>query len=553
MVYFKSISFKNLLSFGNKITTINFDKGNTLITGDNGNGKSAILDALFFALFGKSMRKGNNASLINRRNNKDLYVECIFKVNGKEYLIKRGLKPKIFRIYINDKEMDSNASVHETQAYVEKIIGMNQDSFRQIVVLGITDFTPFMRLNPNQRRTVIEQILDIEIFGELNKLIKSDTSHIKSQLQNNTHKIDLVNNSLNVHRKHLQEIKYHIDNEDISDEIELLESQINEIGINNEFLHKELSISHNDIDLNEIKTIHQKSVLKKQHLNKSIINLKHLDAECPLCLNPIDEQYKESLINQNDKQISLLDNNIFQMNEIINNINIEHKRIKHINENIDKNNRSVTKLINEIKVLRAKTPVNDNTKAIIEEIDKLREEVITLENEKRIIINEKESLNILDTMLCDSGVKRHIIKKYLPFLNKQINQYIKVFDFPIVLKLDEVFNEEVWINGRGTDGYRGFSEGEKLRIDLSILFSLRDLAKEKNCVATNLLVFDEMDFSLDYTGLRSFLDIILGTDKNLSIMMISHKNEMKDEFREEFDNSIIVDKGKTGFSKINFL
>jgi DNA repair exonuclease SbcCD ATPase subunit len=554
MVIFKSIAFKNLLSFGNTTTTVSFDKGNTLVTGENGNGKSAILDALFFALFGKSMRKGKNGALINRRNKRDLYVECIFEVNGKEYTIKRGLSPKIFKIFINASEMDSNASVHDTQGFIERIIGMNQDSFRQIVVLGITDFTPFMKLNPNQRRTVVEQILDIEIFGELNKLLKTDYADIRKKIVNQDHKIDLTKNSMEVNLRHLKELEINADSEILSN-IAKCETQIAELGTNTDFLHNELSTANmdNNIDINELTNVHQKTTIKKQNLTKNINNLRNINAQCPTCFNDIDDQYKHNLISEHNAEINLLDDNLSKMKDMIEVIKIEHNRIKHIQNNIDKNNANVKTLITQIKVLTSHSSTQDNTVNIVKEIDKLREDLILLENKKRALLSEKESINVLDSMLCDTGVKRHIIKKYLPYLNQQINKYLQVFDFPIKFELDELFNEEVLLNGRETDGYRGFSEGEKLRIDLSILFSLRDLAKEKNCVSTNLLVFDEMDFSLDYNGLRSFLDIILGSDRDLSIMMISHKNEMKDEFREEFDNSILVEKGKNGFSTLEII
>ena len=555
MVTFKSISFKNLLSFGNNTTYISFDSGNTLITGENGNGKSAILDALFFALFGKSMRKGKNAALINRRNKKDLYIECQFDVNNKKYLIKRGLSPKIFKVLINGMEMDSNASVYDTQDFIERVLGMNQDSFRQIVVLGISDFTPFMKLNPNQRRNVIEQILDIEIFGELTKLLRGDSGEIRKKLIQQDHKIDLIKNSMDVNLNHLKELESNADTAILS-KIEKCETQIAELGSNNDFLHNEMSTANgnnDNINLSELNVIYQKTSIKKQNLNNNISKLTNIDAQCPTCFNKIDSKYKHTIITDHTNQINMLDDNLTKMRSMIDVIKIEHDRINHTQHNIDKNNSAIDSLVTEIKLLTAHSPSQEGVNKVLNEIDNLRQNVITLENVKRAILQEREAVNVLDSMLCDNGVKRHIIKKYLPYLNQQINKYLQVFDFPIKFKLDERFNEEVILNGRETDGYHGFSEGEKLRMDLSILFSLRDLAKEKNCVSTNLLVFDEMDFSLDYNGLRSFLDIILGSDKDLSIMMISHKNEMKDEFREEFDNSIFVEKSKTGFSTLEFI
>ena len=552
MVSFKYIKYKNLLSYGNSFTTVNFNKGNTLIVGENGDGKSAILDSLFFALFGKSIRKGNNDSLVNRRNKKDLVVHCEFEINGTSYTIYRGLKPKIFKIFIDGEERKSDASVYDTQEYVEHVLGMNQDSFRQIVMLAITDFTPFMKLNPSQRRKVIEQILDIEIFGELNKLIRGDFSEVKKQLNYIDHEIDLIKNSMNINLRHLKEQQDHNEenNSQILAQISKCEDQLVELGANNDFLHNEMASSKNTDHVDYLKDLFNKTEMRKHHLSKDITNLECLDAECPVCFSPIEENYKETLLSDKRSKYEELGKNILSMKGMLDEIITEHNRKLHIQRNIEGNTKFIETILDKIEKLSTNSPKNLDNQRLVLEIKELREKLITLENDKRSMYREKESLQVLDTMLCDNGVKKNIIKKYLPYLNQRVNIYLQHFDFPIKLELDELFDETITLNGRETNGYKGFSEGEKLRIDLSLLFSLRDLAKEKNCVSTNLLIMDEMDFSLDSVGLRSLMDILLMGKGTISTFVITHKAEMKNEFSEEFDEILTVEKTSSGFSEI---
>ena len=567
MITFKKIKYKNFLSTGNSWTEIDFQEHNTnLIIGTNGAGKSSMLDALTFVLFNKPFRKINKPQLINTTNERECLVEIEFSVNSRDYLVRRGIKPNVFDIEVNGNPLHKEADDRANQRILEEnILKVNYKSFTQIVILGSSTFVPFMQLTTANRREVIEDLLDIRIFSAMNNLIKDKIRVMKEQSKS----LDLKK-------------------ENVKDKIEMQENFINEleergnanINANNKkitTLDKEIvAYMKENSSLEEsifgyIKE--QKSVTgagdKLVKLNNlrgklsqkvSTITKEHKffteNTECPTCGQNIEEEFRLNRISDAQNTAKELKDGYEELEKTIKfeqererQFNSLSKEITKLNNDISKNNTRISGCQRQIRDLESEVQriteqvANRNT-----EHEKLAEFKVILQNtidslsEKR---TEMLNYDFAYSLLKDDGVKTKIIKKYLPFINQQVNRYLQMMDFYINFNLDGEFNETVKSPIHEDFSYSSFSEGEKMRIDLALLFTWREVARVKNSVNTNLLIMDEVfDSSLDGFGTEEFLKIIRYVIKGANIFVISHKSDLHDKF----DNVIKFDKIK-GFSR----
>jgi DNA repair exonuclease SbcCD ATPase subunit len=566
MIIFKKLRYRNFLSSSNQFTEIDFQKHHTnLIIGTNGAGKSTMLDALTFALFNKAFRKINKNQLINTTNEKDCVVEIEFLINNKNYLVRRGIKPNIFDIEVNGNLLHKEADDRVNQKILEEsILKVNYKSFTQIVILGSSTFVPFMQLTTANRREVIEDLLDIRIFSSMNNLLKEKIREQKDSIR-----------SLELSKQNLKE-KVQMQ----QDFIEELENRGNtNINANQEKIAKldaEVGIYMNENALIEEKifgyTKEQEEVVgsdeKLRKLNNlkgkisqkvSVITKEHKffneNTVCPTCTQSIDERFRlDKIADAQNKAKELQDG----YKELENTIKLEEERerqfialskeITKLNHEISQNNtrislnqRQIRDLESEVQELTEQLK-NRNTEH--EKLEQFREKLqTTIEN----LSENKEQIVYYDfahSLLKDDGVKTKIIKKYLPFINQQVNRYLQMMDFYINFHLDEEFNESIQSPIHEDFSYSSFSEGEKARIDLSLIFAWREVARVKNSVNCNILLFDEVfDSSLDGFGADEFLKIIRYVIKDANIFVISHKSDLHDKF----DNVIRFEK-KNGFS-----
>ncbi len=566
MITFKTIRYRNFLSTGNQFTEIDFQKHHTnLIIGTNGAGKSTMLDALTFALFNKPFRKINKPQLINTTNEKDCVVEIEFSINSRNYLVRRGIKPNIFDIEVNGNLLHKEADDRVNQKILEEsILKVNYKSFSQIVILGSSDFVPFMQLTTANRREVIEDLLDIRIFSSMNSLLKEKIREQKDSIrslelskQNLKEKVqmqqdfieelenrgkDKINNNQQKIAKLMEEVDSYSDqNSSIEEDIFRYTKEQEEVVGVDEKLRK----------LNNLKgKISQKvSNITKEHkfFNENTV--------CPTCTQSIDERFRlDKIADAQNKAKELQDGYI----ELENTIKLEEERerqfialskeITKLNHEISQNNtrislnqRQIRDLESEVQELTEQLK-NRNTEH--EKLEQFREKLqTTIEN----LSENKEQIVYYDfahSLLKDDGVKTKIIKKYLPFINQQVNRYLQMMDFYINFHLDSEFNESIQSPIHEDFSYSSFSEGEKARIDLALIFAWREVARVKNSVNCNILLFDEVfDSSLDGFGADEFLKIIRYVIKDSNIFVISHKSDLHDKF----DNVIRFEK-KNGFS-----
>lgn len=570
MITFKNLRWKNFLSTGNNWTEINFQEyPTTLVVGHNGAGKSTMLDALAFALFGKPHRNINKPQLVNSINNKDCLVEVIFSVAGSEYKIIRGIKPTVFEIYRNGTLLNQDSHSKEYQKIVEQnILKLNHKSFHQIVVLGSSSFIPFMQLSAQNRREVIEDLLDINIFSKMNQLLKEKNSILKDQLREVAYKLDLQNNKIDTQKKYIADINRI--NKDLKEQ---KENQIKQLNI-------EIADLSNANDNLRIKIDHQGAVWPTMidKAQKKLLQLQQYDTQfkndiktlvkdtqffennctCPTCTQPIDTEFKNGKIEAAKSRAKELNTAVtdiaVKLQEVRVELNHAQTRMDEVrdwqqefNINAQASSRlsqSVSNLITEIENLTDTTSdisvAKSDLVTLVEEKDSFLEERITL--------NEQYAYNqVIAEMLKDTGIKTKIIKQYIPVINKLVNQYLQVLDFFVSFHLDESFSETIKSRHRDAFTYDSFSEGEKQRIDLALLFTWRQVAKMKNSVATNLLILDEtFDSSLDYEGVDNLMKIIYTLEDDTNVFVISHKGDILDG---KFANKLEFIKDKN-FSKI---
>ena len=566
MIIFKKIRYRNFLSTGNSFTEINFQKSNTnLIIGTNGAGKSTLLDALTFVLFNKPFRKINKPQLINTTNDRDCLVEIEFEINSRQYLVRRGIKPTVFDIAVNGVEMHREADDRAMQRILEdNILKVNYKSFTQIVILGSSNFVPFMQLTTAHRREVIEDLLDIRIFSLMNNILKDKMRTQKEQIKSLELKKETLKEKMKMQQNFIDELENR-GNANINSNQEKIGKLDQEISIHmneNITLEKDIKkytkeqeklINSSDklVKLNNLKgKLSQKvSAITKEH--KFFTE----NTVCPTCTQDIEESFRLNKIEDVQNTAKELKTGY---EELENAIKFEQERerqfttlskeitkvthgISQNNTRITLNQRQIRDLENEIQTI-AENLANRNT-----EHEKLDEFKTNLHKTIENLADNKQEIVYHDfaySLLRDDGVKTKIIKKYLPFINQQVNRYLQMMDFYINLHLDEEFKETVKSPIHEDFSYSSFSEGEKMRIDLSLLFTWREVARVKNSVNTNLLIMDEVfDSSLDGFGTEEFLKIIRYVIQDANIFVISHKSDMEDKF----ETVLKFDK-KSGFS-----
>ena len=553
MLVFHKIKWKNFLSTGNHWTEVDFEKHHTnLIIGTNGAGKSTILDALTFVLFNKPFRRINKPQLVNTTNEKDCLVEIEFSVNSRDYLVRRGIKPNIFDIEVNGVPLHKEADDRANQRILEEnILKVNYKSFTQIVILGSSTFVPFMQLTTAHRREVIEDLLDIRIFSAMNNLIKDKIREKKDQIKSLELKKETLKDKMKMQQSFIEELenrgnaninanKEKIANLDAEVGIYMNESAKTEEQIFVYTKEQEELIGADDklVKLNNLKgKISQKvSVITKEH--KFFTE----NTVCPTCTQTIEEEFRLNRITDAQNKAKELQKGFQELEETIKleqererQFTVLSKEITKLNHEISQNNtrislnqRQIRDLESEIQTI-TQNLANRNT-----EHEKLEEFQTNLQKTFEDLSKKKEEIVYYDfaySLLKDDGVKTKIIKKYLPFINQQVNRYLQMMDFYINFHLDEEFNETVKSPIHEDFSYSSFSEGEKMRIDLALLFTWREVARVKNSVNTNLLIMDEVfDSSLDGFGTDEFLKIIRYVIKDANIFVISHKADLHDKF-----------------------
>ena len=566
MILFETIRWKNFLSTGNQYTEVNFTENNTnLIIGTNGAGKSTVLDALTFSLFGKPFRKINKPQLINSTNEKDCRVEVCFSVNNTDWKIVRGIKPNIFEIWRNDSLMDQFAAAIDQQKWLEQnVLKMNYKSFTQIVILGSSTFVPFMQLTTNNRREVIEDLLDIKIFSSMNTIIKEKIRQGKEDIKVLSLKKESLTEKLTMQESFIDGLEK-LGKESIEKKEKKVTELLAEVDI---YMRDNSTVEENifaytkeqEYVTGATQKLRKLGQLKGKISNKvSTITKEHKffteHTVCPTCNQDIEETFRINRINDAQVKAKELQTGYKELEEAIKDeeererqFTALSKEISKLNNDISQNNVRITGCQRQISSLESEVQrttdqlANRNTEH--EKLETFKDNLKTTYDE---LSSRKDTINYYDfsySLLKDGGVKSKIIKKYLPLINQQVNRYLQMMDFYINFTLDEEFNETVQSPIHEDFSYASFSEGEKMRIDLALLFTWREVARMKNSVNTNLLIMDEVfDSSLDGFGTEEFLKIIKYVVKDANIFVISHKSGLEDRF----DNVMRFEKVK-GFS-----
>jgi DNA repair exonuclease SbcCD ATPase subunit len=569
MIIFKQISWKNFLSTGDTPTTVFFDRSpTTLIIGENGSGKSTILDALTFGLFGKPFRSINKTQLVNTINERGLLVEIDFSIGKKDFKIRRGIKPNLFEIVQNGKVLDQMANIRDSQEYLEKVIlKLNFKSFTQIVVLGSSTFEPFMQLKQSDRRTIVEDLLDIQIFSTMNGLLKQKNSELKSNLQNNENQRELNKSKSVMQLEYIERMKQ--DNNSI---VKQKEEDIQGFVKQRKDANETIAALQNDISDLSKKIITEDDTKKKTSeyekvQNKIEIKLHNAEKElnfyennstCSTCKQVINDEFKKERVIDISKgiddkkdglgkiitEIDTLENQLKNFREIGKEIVDKSQTLAGLNSSVTSLDANIERAWKEIEKLKDKKKL-DNSE--MDMLYSLEEELKTLNSEYSELCDEKQIYGYAHELLRDTGIKTKIIRQYVPIINKYVNRYLNELDFLINFSIDENFNETIQSQYRDEFSYASFSEGEKMRIDLALLFTWRMVAKLKNSVNTNLLILDEVfDSSLDADGTDAFLKILNTLDANTNVFVISHKGEI---LYDKFNSTIKFLKEKN-FSKI---
>ena len=568
MITFEKIKWKNFLSTGNNWSEVNFLEHKTnLIVGTNGSGKSTMLDALTFGLFNKPFRKINKSQLVNTVNERDCLVEINFSVNNRDYLIRRGIKPNIFDIEVNGNPLHKQADDRTSQKILEEtILKVNYKSFTQIVILGSSTFVPFMQLTGSNRREVIEDLLDIRIFSAMNNLIKDKIRIQREKIKSLDYKKDNIKDKITMQNNFIKELGEHGKNsidskkkkiDSLSLESEgcsianlLIEGSVDELVKQQEKL---IGAGEKLLKLNNLKgkLSNKVSTLTKEHKFFSD------NVSCPTCTQSIEEEFRLNKITDVQTKAKELKKGYKDLEETIKKEqNRERqfqkltKEIIKLNNDISKNNTKISGCQRQIRDLESEIQtITEQFKNRNTEHEKLKEFKNSLNSTLEKSSSQREEMVYYDfsySLLKDDGVKTKIIKKYLPFINQQVNRYLQMMDFYINFKLDEEFNETIESPIHEDFSYSSFSEGEKMRIDLALLFTWREVARVKNSVNTNLLIMDEVfDSSLDGFGTEEFLKIIRYVIRDANTFVISHKTGMEDKFEK------VIKFGKVkGFSAI---
>lgn len=552
MIKFKTLRWKNFLSTGNNWTEMDLTATkSTLIVGQNGAGKSTMLDALSFALFGKPHRNINKPQLVNTINNKDCRVEVVFTVGSSTFKIVRGLKPQVFEIWKGSDLVNQEAHSREYQKVLEQnILKMTHKSFHQIVVLGSSSFIPFMQLSAQHRRDVIEDLLDINVFSKMNVLIKEKQALIKESLKDLTYQLDLNQNRIDTQNKYIRDINA-MNEEEINEKqstIQQTRDEINRLQAENS-THSDYISQHQETVNEALKKAHDQKQALLQYRSTFNLRMEALvkdakfyesNTSCPTCKQEIAESLVEAKLAEARSSASTLksalekaDEEAAKITKTIDEFTLKAEDIRNTQSKINANNQEIGRLQKTIdglnKDIERLTAREGDLGTAKSDLETMKTERDNLREEK-FKQNETYSYNsVIAEMLKDTGIKTKIIKQYLPVINKLVNQYLQTLDFFVHFNLNEEFSETIRSRHRDTFTYDSFSEGEKQRIDLSLLFTWRMIAKMKNSISTNLLILDEtFDSSLDHDGVDNLMKILYTLDDETNTFVISHKGEILD-------------------------
>ena len=560
MIQFENIRWRNFLSTGNDFTEVQLNRSpTTLIVGQNGAGKSTLLDALSFALFGKPHRNINKPQLVNTINGKNTEVEVDFTIGSHKFSVKRGIKPTKFEIWQNGNMINQSSASKDYQKFLEQnILKLNHKSFHQIVVLGSSSFIPFMQLPAGHRRDVIEDLLDIGVFSKMNLILRDKDSKLKEEINDIAYQYELNKEKIDIQKKYIRNIT-ELNDEQIAKKVNQIEANQNEI--------KDLNVINEDLSGQILKLQEGLSDnLKKAHDKKQ--SLFHFKAQfetqiksvvkdakfyeendvCPTCSQSIDDDLRHEKLSTAKSKAKELNEGISQVaeqstivEENIERLNSIADQIREKTTNISTNNSAITRLQGQIQDLQAEVDSlqgsGGDLKKANSDLSELQEARNVLSEEKLKLIDSKSYNQVASEMLKDTGIKTKVIKQYLPVMNNLVNKYLQVLDFFVSFNLDESFNETIKSRYRDSFNYASFSEGEKQRIDLALLFTWRQIARMKNSTSTNLLILDEtFDSSLDHDGIDNLMKILYTLDDNTNVFVISHKGDLLDgKFRNKIE------------------
>lgn len=566
-IHFKKVKYKNILSTGNTFTTIELGSApSTLITGTNGAGKSTLLDAVVYGLYGKPFRKITKPQLVNSINMKEMLVEITFSVGGSNYMIRRGMKPNIFEIYKDGGLINQDAAKRDYQEYLENnILGINYKSFGQIVVLGSATYVPFMELPAQQRREIIEDLLDIQVFSTMGLLAKEQISTNKQLINENGYKAESTDNSIKLVKENNDEIRKirEVEAEKIRekmkahiDEVEVKKSDIESVETEMQDLYQTIT-DKKEIKLKFDTANRLRSDMERNRSNFiKELSFYHDNDNCPTCKQGIDHDFKNNAVEEKTKKRDELETGLHDIGEQIETYQERIDAISKVEDKIQEKNFKVSEIKAEIRssknaLLSLKSEL-ESAEREVEEVDttkltKLEQTLEEIKTRRAELLDDREVLGVVSTILKDGGIKARIISQYIPVMNKLINKYLAAFDLFVDFQLDENFNEIIKSRFRDKFSYSSFSEGEKLRITLAIMLSWRSVAKLRNSVSTNLLILDEtLDGALDGVGIESLIETLHSLNSDDNIFVISHRG---DQLADKFDTMIRFDKVKN-FSEI---
>ena len=567
MITFQSVKWKNMLSTGNNWSEVDLQShGTTLIVGDNGAGKSTMLDAISFVLYGKPFRKINKPQLINSINKKGLEVEVRFAIGQKSYRVRRGIKPNIFEVWCDEELLNQDAAARDYQAYLEEnVLKLNHKSFGQVVVLGSSTFVPFMQLAAASRRSVIEDLLDIQIFTTMNTLLKDRISNNKVAVSENNHEIELLRTRIDSARSHNNAVRKIKQSEvgklkaRLKEQVALAQEEKKTVDSLMDRV-EELANSIQDKPsikgkLTKLQDVRRDLVSRRKTLS-SEIDFFNEHEDCPTCRQGIDQHFRDekcitmrNRIGEIDDAFRQLDPKIEAVEKRLSEIDEIESEITSINLQAGTHRSNERNAIAQCKEIHSdlKSAQKDVKEIDTSEIESLEQDLNSLHSRQSELHGDRETLGVIGTMLKDGGIKTQIVKQYIPVMNKLINKYLAAMDFFVQFELDESFNETIKSRFRDEFSYASFSEGEKTRIDLALLMTWRSIARLRNSVSTNLLIMDEIfDGSLDMVGSDSLISIIKEVSADSNVFVISHRSDQR---VDEYDRIIKFEKVKN-FSSV---
>ena len=568
MIIFRNLKWKNFLSTGNFFTELKLDNNNTtLIVGSNGSGKSTMLDALCFVLFGKPFRNINKGQLVNTINQKDCTVEIEFDTGNKSYKIIRGIKPNVFEIYCNGVLVNQDAAVRDYQEHLEKfILKLNYKSFTQIVLLGSASFTPFMQLSASDRRSIIEDLLDIQIFSRMNSVLKEKFQILKENYSSAKYAFDLKTEKVQMQIQFIENLKKNTESKIAQQELEIANNEIRiaQSIIVESNLQKDLSdlctqiTDKSKVDSKLVKFANLKNNLGRT-MTKVNTDIEFYDTnnECPTCKQGIPHEHKTTIVEERKTKLKELEDALSKLDVEVDQLADRQEQIEAIAEQIQNKKSELTTIQSEISVEKRYIDTikkdieriknsKEDTDAEKEKLSILNNELTELDNNMKSLSDERLYYETATSLLKDTGIKTKIIRQYIPVINKLVNKYLASLDFFVNFNLDESFKETIKSRHRDDFTYASFSEGEKQRIDMALMLTWRAVAKLKNSASTNILILDEIfDSSLDTNGTEDLMKI-LNLLEGSNLFVISHKGDI---LQDKFSNVIRFEK-VNNFSRI---